>query len=187
MLTAPVIPQKLTWVPSPSQALLGYGEILGAGPIPTIRPRAHGQQQIILPVETATRVSPRRHCQRCETGEVLLHIPTYRLSSYLLPFFAGEIRNSVRQAVGGRSDDRATVGQNAFWYKAAWQHTAALYDMNIKASLLSRDEVGGGVFVFGRFGQTCFFERCGQALFQFDLRQAIGEVPFPGFRVCSKL
>ena len=46
---------------------------------------------------------------------------------------------------------------------------------------------GGGVLFVGRFGQTCFFERCGQALFQFDLRQAIGEVPFPGFRVCSKL
>ena len=32
-----------------------------------------------------------------------------------------------------------------------------------------------------------FFGRFGQALFQFDLRQAIEEVPFPGLRVCSKL
>ena len=42
-------------------------------------------------------------------------------------------------------------------------------------------------FFFGRFGQTCFFERCGQAFFQCDLRLTIGEVPFAGFRVCSKL
>ena len=42
-------------------------------------------------------------------------------------------------------------------------------------------------FFFGRFGQTFERERCGEALFQFDLRQAIGEVPFPGLRVCSKL
>ena len=32
-----------------------------------------------------------------------------------------------------------------------------------------------------------FFGRCSQTLFQFDLQQAIGEVLFPGFRVCSKL
>ena len=42
-------------------------------------------------------------------------------------------------------------------------------------------------FFLERCGQTCFFERCGQTLFQFDLQQAIGEVLFPGFRVCSKL
>ena len=51
---------------------------------------------------------------------------------------------------------------------------------------LSEAGPGGGV-LFGKVRPNVFFEMCGQALFQFDLRQAIGEVPFPGFRVCSKL
>ena len=45
----------------------------------------------------------------------------------------------------------------------------------------------GGGFFFGRCEQTCFVERCGQTLFQLDLQQAVGEVLFPGFRVCSEL
>ena len=68
------------------------------------------------------------------------------------------------------------------------QHPSPLRNVAIQQATDRQSRRWQGFFLEGSAKRVfLIFERCGQALFQFDLRQAIGEVPFPGFRVCSKL
>ena len=120
MLPALVIPEELIRVPSPSQTLLRHGnswepdQSRQSGREPTARSRSYclwkAQRRSRLEVIV-------RGVRLAKFG---LHIPQIVCPQTCLPFVAGETRNSVCQAVGGCPNDRTTVGQNAFWYKAAW-------------------------------------------------------------------